>query len=162
MSAAGAGLLALLDSLTFPEVLAILVIALVVLGPEKLPSAARSLGEWTARLRALTANLESEVREVLDDPSMQPIRELGEFAAQPRRKLAEYARAAAMEDDHASRRTPSGPEVDADAVPAAPDAATATPSVPEEPQAVEAPPAIEAPAAPEAHRDGAETGPDAQ
>ena len=98
MASAGSGLLALLDTLTFPELLAIVVIALVVLGPEKLPGAARTAGEWVQKLRALSASLESEVREVLDDPSMQPIRELGEFAAQPRRKLAEYARSAGADD----------------------------------------------------------------
>lgn len=116
MASAGSGLLALLDTLTFPELLAIIVIALVVLGPEKLPGAARTAGEWVQKLRALSANLESEVREVLDDPSMQPIRELGEFAAQPRKKLAEYARSAGADDTPSTPATP--PVVTTSPVPA--------------------------------------------
>jgi len=158
MPAAGGGVLALLDTLTFPELLAILVIALVVLGPEKLPGAARSIGEWTAKIRAFSANLESEVREVLDDPSMQPIRELGEFAAQPRKKLAEYARAAALDDEGDRRVAPEPAESEAPALPPAAEAADA--STTEVPPA-EAPPAGSE-AAPEAARDGAEPGPDAQ
>ena len=111
MASAGSGLLALLDTLTFPELLAIIVIALVVLGPEKLPGAARTAGVWVQKLRSLSATLESEVREVLDDPSMQPIRELGEFAAQPRRKLAEYARSAGADDAPSTPSTPAATPV---------------------------------------------------
>ena len=118
MASAGSGLLALLDTLTFPELLAIIVIALVVLGPEKLPGAARTAGEWVQKLRALSASLESEVREVLDDPSMQPIRELGEFAAQPRRKLAEYARSAGADDTPTPATPASTPVVTTSPIPA--------------------------------------------
>jgi sec-independent protein translocase protein TatB len=94
--AAGFGLL---DTLTFPELITILVVGLVVLGPEKLPSMARQAGEWLAKLRTMSANLQREVRDVLDEPEMQSIRELGEFAARPRAKLAEYARNAAFDAD---------------------------------------------------------------
>lgn len=97
MAAASGGVVALLDSLTLTETLTILVIALIVLGPEKLPGMARTVGEWLARLRRLTADLQHEVRDVMDDPTMQPLRELGELAAQPRKKLAEYALAAEAE-----------------------------------------------------------------
>lgn len=90
-------IVALLDSLTGTEVIVILVIALIVLGPDKLPGVARQAGRWFNQLRDLTSNLQNEVRDVLDDPTMQPLKELGEFAAQPRRKLAEYARQAALE-----------------------------------------------------------------
>lgn len=97
MTAGAGGIVALLDTLTFPETITILVIALIVLGPEKLPGMARTIGEWLARLRRLSANLQSEVQDVMDDPSMQPLRELGELATSPRRKLAEYALAAEAE-----------------------------------------------------------------
>ncbi len=86
--------LALLDTLTFPETLAIIVIALVVLGPEKLPAVARQVGVWMQTVRRVANSLQSEVREVLDDPAMQPLKELGEFAAQPRQKIADYVRGA--------------------------------------------------------------------
>jgi sec-independent protein translocase protein TatB len=95
------GVVALLDTLTFPETITILVIALVVLGPEKLPGMAKSIGEWMHKLKKMSANLQAEVREVMDDPAMQPLRELGEFAAQPKKKIAEYALAAEAEVDRA-------------------------------------------------------------
>ncbi len=91
------GLLGILDSLTGGEVIMILVAALLVLGPERLPETARTMGQWIAKLKAMTGNLQSEVREVLDDPSMKPIRDLGEFAAAPRKKLVEFATAAEAE-----------------------------------------------------------------
>ena len=87
----------LLDTLTFPELLTILVVGLVVLGPEKLPGIARQAGEWMAKLRAVSQNLQREVQDVLDEPEMQSLKELGEFAARPRAKLAEYARNAALD-----------------------------------------------------------------
>jgi Tat protein translocase TatB subunit len=89
--------LALLDTLTFPETLTILVLALVVLGPEKLPDMARSAGKWMSKIRSVAASLQSEVADVMDDPAMKPLRELGEFAASPRAKLADMARAAVAE-----------------------------------------------------------------
>lgn len=87
-------MLALLDTLTFPETMTILVLALVVLGPEKLPDMARSAGKWMSKIREVAANLQSEVADVMDDPAMKPLRELGEFAASPRTKLADMARSA--------------------------------------------------------------------
>jgi len=100
---------ALLDTLTFPELLTILVIGLVVLGPEKLPGIARQVGEWAAKLRSMSHNLQREMGEVMDDPEMQSLKELGEFAARPRAKLAEYARKATLEADEAEN-TSAEPE----------------------------------------------------
>jgi len=97
------GMLGILDSLTGGEVLIILVFALLILGPERLPETARTMGQWMSKLRAMTTNLQSEVREVLDDPAMKPIREVGEFVAAPRKKLIEYATAAEAEADAAKQ-----------------------------------------------------------
>jgi len=52
-----------------PEKLVFLfVIALVVLGPQRLPGAARSLGKAVAELRRLSGNLQQEVRGALGEP----------------------------------------------------------------------------------------------
>ncbi|WP_043769581.1 Sec-independent protein translocase protein TatB [Algiphilus aromaticivorans] len=51
--------------LGFWELLFVGVIALVVLGPERLPVAARTLGRWVGRARAYTRSLSNELdREV--------------------------------------------------------------------------------------------------
>ena len=102
------GVLALLDTLTFPELMTILVVALIVLGPDKLPGVARQAGVWMQKLRSMSQSLQSEVREVLDDPEMAPLRELGEFAMRPKSKLAEMARSAtAPDDDHTDGDAPA-------------------------------------------------------
>jgi TatA/E family protein of Tat protein translocase len=52
-----------------PEKLILLfIIALMVLGPSKLPDAARTLGKAIAEFRRISGSLQSEVREVLSDP----------------------------------------------------------------------------------------------
>jgi len=52
------------------EIIIILFLALIVLGPKRLPEAARKLGRWTAELRAaardIRRGLESEVSELKD------------------------------------------------------------------------------------------------
>ena len=109
MSAGSGGVLALLDTLTFPETITILVIALIVLGPEKLPGMARTIGQWMTKAKRMAANLQSEMRDVVDDPAMKPLRDLGEFAAQPKRKLAEFALAAEAEMSPGAGRGDHGP-----------------------------------------------------
>jgi len=88
---AGSGLTGFLQNFGGGEILLIVLAALVVLGPERLPDAARSIGKGIHRLRTMTSGMQSQVQDVIDDPAMQSIRELGEFAARPRQKLAEYA-----------------------------------------------------------------------
>lgn len=46
----------------------VFVIALIVLGPSRLPGAARSLGKGLAELRKYTSTLRSEVDQVLAEP----------------------------------------------------------------------------------------------
>ena len=49
------------------EVLIILVVALLVLGPKKLPEAAKQIGKAMTEFRRVTSGLQNEVRHVLDD-----------------------------------------------------------------------------------------------
>jgi TatA/E family protein of Tat protein translocase len=63
-----------------PELLIILVVALLILGPAKLPQVARSLGRGLAEFRRASSELRStltapveEIRETLaEDPTKQP------------------------------------------------------------------------------------------
>jgi len=73
------------------ELLVIIVLALVVLGPERLPEMARSAGKAIHKLKTMTSGMQGQVQGVMDDPAMQPLRELGELASRPRKKLAQYA-----------------------------------------------------------------------
>ena len=95
---AGAGLTGFLQNLSGGEMIVILIVALVVLGPERLPEMARGAGRMVHKLKTMTEGLQTEVRDVMEDPSMQPLRELGELAARPRQKLTEYALEAEAEE----------------------------------------------------------------
>ena len=50
------------------EILVVLVVALVVLGPSRLPDAARSLGRALSEFRRVTSGFQAEVREAFADP----------------------------------------------------------------------------------------------
>lgn len=50
------------------KILLVGVIALLVLGPERLPKAARSVGRVLAQLRAMSGNLQNEMGDVLAEP----------------------------------------------------------------------------------------------
>ncbi|MDQ2678092.1 MAG: twin-arginine translocase TatA/TatE family subunit, partial [Actinomycetota bacterium] len=102
------------------EFIIILIVALVVLGPDRLPEMARSAGRMLHKLKTMTDGLGDDVKGVMDDPSMQPLKELGELAARPRQKLAEYALEAEAEE---RARKEAAAQAAADAADAAADAA---------------------------------------
>ena len=63
----------------FAELVLCFLVALVVLGPQKLPAVARTLGHWTAKARAYVRNLSSELeRETGGEAGLR--RELDEAA----------------------------------------------------------------------------------
>lgn len=49
----------------FAELLIVAVVALVVLGPEKLPTAARAAGLWIGRIRRTLSGIQNEISEEL-------------------------------------------------------------------------------------------------
>ncbi len=51
-----------------PELLVILVVALLVLGPNKLPEAARQVGRAMGELRRLSSGFQAELRDALEEP----------------------------------------------------------------------------------------------
>ncbi len=107
---AGRSVIGFLQNFGGGEIIVILLAALVILGPDRLPEMGRSIGRAIHRVRTMTSGVESQVRDVIDDPAMQSIRELGEFAARPRQKLAQYALEAEAEARAAS--TPDPPVAD--------------------------------------------------
>ena len=46
---------------SFSEILLCFVVALVVLGPERLPAVARAVGRWTGKTRVYLRNLSTEI-----------------------------------------------------------------------------------------------------
>lgn len=63
----------------FSELVLCFVVALVVLGPQKLPAVARTLGRWTGRARAYVRNLSAELeRETAGAADLK--REFGDAA----------------------------------------------------------------------------------
>lgn len=57
-----------MGSIGAPEILVILVVALLVLGPERLPEAARQAGRVLAELRRMSAGFQAELRDAIQQP----------------------------------------------------------------------------------------------
>ncbi|MGH1460560.1 MAG: Sec-independent protein translocase protein TatB [Neptuniibacter sp.] len=49
----------------FAELLIIAVVALIVLGPDKLPAAIKTVGMWVGRIRRTVSSIQSEISEEL-------------------------------------------------------------------------------------------------
>jgi sec-independent protein translocase protein TatB len=55
-------------NVTGSELIIILLVALIVLGPEKLPGAVRKFGQVYGELRRMSHGFQSELRDALDEP----------------------------------------------------------------------------------------------
>jgi sec-independent protein translocase protein TatB len=53
------------------EVLFVMVVALIVLGPTKLPEAARQVGKFVTEVRRMSAGFQREFREAVQDPIIE-------------------------------------------------------------------------------------------
>jgi sec-independent protein translocase protein TatB len=73
------------------EIIVILLLALVVLGPEKLPDAVRKFTQTYSELKKMSNGFQSELKSALDEP-MREMRETANLvrdAAYPRKFMAE-------------------------------------------------------------------------
>ncbi|MGH2657012.1 MAG: Sec-independent protein translocase protein TatB [Actinomycetota bacterium] len=77
-----------MPSLGFGEILIILILALVIFGPRRLPEMGRTIGRSMRELRRATSDIRTELESDIDPP--------GETLEQRRRRLA--ARKAENED----------------------------------------------------------------
>jgi TatA/E family protein of Tat protein translocase len=83
-----------------PELLVILVVALLVLGPKKLPDVARALGRGMAEFRRASSELRSTLNEPIQAPPSEPPRsEPGTTEPRPQPKPETAAAAAADEPE---------------------------------------------------------------
>ncbi|HLI15729.1 MAG TPA: twin-arginine translocase TatA/TatE family subunit [Acidimicrobiales bacterium] len=112
-----------------PEKLFVLgVLAMLVLGPERLPSAARTLGRWLGQLRSMSSSFQEEVRQALHEPEAAISQAVAELRpAQIRRNVRQ-----AVTSTLAPPAAPSAPAApEASVVPlAAPGGPTAGPGIP--------------------------------
>jgi sec-independent protein translocase protein TatB len=77
------------------KLLVLFVIAMLVLGPKRLPEAARTMGRWLAEVRKYTSGFQNEFRGLLDEPRQQTSALRDEFNsafAEPRKALEAGAR----------------------------------------------------------------------
>jgi Tat protein translocase TatB subunit len=58
----------------FSEILLIFIVALVVLGPEKLPRVVREVGRWVGRARAMARQFQEQLEEEVDTDRNRPTR----------------------------------------------------------------------------------------
>lgn len=62
----------------FWEVGLIAVLALVILGPERLPGVARTAGLWIGRARRVMADVKADINREIDQEELRQIRNIGE------------------------------------------------------------------------------------
>lgn len=70
-------------NLGWAEVAVVVVMALVVLGPDKLPSAARQIGSVVRQFRKISTGFQQELQNALDEPIEAEARRRGRLAATP-------------------------------------------------------------------------------
>lgn len=145
----------------FSEVFVIAIVALIVLGPERLPKAARFAGLWVRRARAQWYSVKSELeRELADEDLKRSLRQAQDelrSAQQQLRDSGQILREGAEDLNQrvaAAGTAPAAVEAQnegaapADALPAEP-----APTVSPEPAAIDRAAAPPAPAAEPAHPD---------
>jgi sec-independent protein translocase protein TatB len=98
------------------EIVVILLLALVVLGPEKLPEAVRKFTQTYSELKKMGAGFQSELKSALDEP-MREMRETAQVvrdAADPSKLMAEAeAEQRVLDDaDRAAAVVDSSPDHD--------------------------------------------------
>jgi sec-independent protein translocase protein TatB len=60
---------------SFGELLLCFIVALIVLGPQKLPAVARTLGYWTGRARVYVRNLNDELERETQGSGLKDLRD---------------------------------------------------------------------------------------
>lgn len=83
------------------EIIVILLLALVVLGPEKLPDAIRKFSRTYGEFKKMSSGFQSELKSALDEP-MREMRETAEMvrdAADPNKLMAEADAEQRLRDD---------------------------------------------------------------
>jgi sec-independent protein translocase protein TatB len=83
-------------NLTFSEILWILVIILIVFGPQRLPEMARKVGRFAAKARDAATALQRQITEEYGD-TIAPLKDVRDDLRDVRRSLTDSARMAARD-----------------------------------------------------------------
>ncbi len=75
-------------NLSGSEIVIILLLALVVLGPEKLPEAIRRFGRVYGELRRVSKGFQSEFKDAFDEP-MRELRETAQMTSEAVKKMVD-------------------------------------------------------------------------
>ncbi|MDE0237951.1 MAG: Sec-independent protein translocase protein TatB [bacterium] len=75
-----------MGNLGWAEIAVIVVVALVVLGPEKLPGAARQIGNVLRQVRKISTGFQQELQNALDEPIEAEARQRGQLAVEQSRQ----------------------------------------------------------------------------
>lgn len=97
----------------FPELIVVFVVALLVIGPDKLPSYARKLGAALREFRKATADVTQDVRENVIEPleeAQRPIREAIEPLSELDREMRRDIRSIKKDFNEIGKPKPAGPE----------------------------------------------------
>ena len=57
--------------MSFAEVVIILIVALIVIGPERLPSAARTVGRWVQGVKNFSSGIQSEFDQQIKQEQLE-------------------------------------------------------------------------------------------
>ena len=102
-----------MGNLGWAEIAVIVVVALVVLGPEKLPGAARQIGQVMRQLRRISTGFQQELQNALDEPLEAEARRRGDLAVKQSAEAGERVKAGersdAGEQTEPAGQSPPGP-----------------------------------------------------
>lgn len=95
-------------NLSGSELVFLLLLALIILGPEKLPEALRKFGKTYAEVKKMTTGFQTEMRSVMDEP-MREMRSTADALRNVLEGTAEEAKAVVNEAAEATKM-PTQPE----------------------------------------------------
>lgn len=86
----------------FSELVMVGLVALLVIGPERLPKAARIAGFWLGKARTTVANVKAEIKQELHAEEMRQLLLEQQSIANELQKTAEEAKSALLDNESAS------------------------------------------------------------
>lgn len=101
-------------NLSGSEIVVILLLALVVLGPEKLPEAIRRFGRLYGELRRMSKGFQSEFKDAFDEP-MRELRATAQMTSDAVRQAIDAPDETDETDEKAEKSRPTSSETDGEA-----------------------------------------------